>query len=125
MPERRRLRRGTSSIENKGNREHKEQSGLVREPPVEYRATRRISATEASRGFSELLNRVRYRGESFIIERGGAPICELRPAALARFTGTDLVTILRSLPPVDDEYLEEVEKITREQPRVPESPWER
>ena len=99
--------------------------GLVREPPTEYRATRKVSATEAARNFSELLNRARYRGESFTVERGGEAICELRPAAPARFTGSDLVTLLRSLPEVDEDYLRTVEETARNQPLLPESPWER
>ena len=36
------------------------------------KGSRIISATEAARSFSELLDRVCYRGETFIIERGGA-----------------------------------------------------
>lgn len=99
--------------------------GLVREPPMEYRATRKVSATEAARSFSELLNRVRYRGETFVVERGGEAICELRPAAPPRFTGADLVTLLRSLPEVDEDYLRTVEETARNQPPLPESPWER
>ena len=99
--------------------------GIVREPPTEYRATTRISATDASRGFSELLNRVRYRGETFLIERGGEPIGELRPAAPTHFSMRDFVTLLRSLPPVDDEFFDEVERAARDQPDLPESPWER
>jgi antitoxin (DNA-binding transcriptional repressor) of toxin-antitoxin stability system len=98
---------------------------LVRESPTEYRVSRKLSATEAARNFSELLNRVRYRGETFIIERGGEPICELRPAAPAAFSGADLVTLLRSLPPVDEDYLSAVEEIARAQPLLPDSPWER
>lgn len=99
--------------------------GLVREHPTEYRGTRRISATEAARNFSELLNRVRYRGESFVVERGGESVCELRPAAPPRFTGADLVTLLRTLPAVDEDYLRSVEETARRQPILPESPWER
>ena len=99
--------------------------GLVREAPGEYRASRRLTATEAARGFSELLNRVRYRGESFLIERGGVPIGELRPAAPVPFTGADLLALLRSLPPVDDGFFEDVERAAAEQPGLPESPWER
>jgi len=30
---------------------------------------------EAARSFSELINRVYQKGESFVIERGGEPIC--------------------------------------------------
>ena len=99
--------------------------GLVREPPTQYQAARRVSATEAARNFSEILNRVRYRGETFVIERGGQPICEIRPAAPTLFTGADLVTLLRSLPSVDEGYLTAVEEIARRQPQLPESPWER
>ena len=59
----------------------KRRPGLIRETPAEYRAARHMTATEAARGFSELLNRVRYRGETFIIERGGVPIGELAPTS--------------------------------------------
>lgn len=97
--------------------------GLVREHPTEYRVARRVSATEASRNFSELLNRIRYRGEIFIVTRGGQPICELRPASLTLFTGADLVTLLRSLPAVDEDYLSALEETARNQPLLPESPW--
>lgn len=100
-------------------------SGLIREPPTEYQATRRVSATEAARNFSELLNRVRYRGESFIIERSGRSIGELRPAAPPRVAGADLVALLRSLPAVDEDFLTIVEETARNQPPMPESPWER
>ena len=98
--------------------------GLVRERPMEYRAAREVSATEAARSFSELLNRVRFRGETFIVMRGGRPVCELRPAAPAAFTGADLVSVIRALPAVDEDYLEAVETAARSQPRLPESPWE-
>ena len=84
-----------------------------------------MSATEAARNFSELLNRVRYRGESFIIERSGVSIGELRPAAPPRLTGADLVALLRSLPAVDEDFLRTVEETARNQPPVPGSPWER
>ena len=99
--------------------------GFIRESPTEYGLSRRLSATEAARNFSELLNRVRYRGETFIIERGGEAVGELRPAASPRFTGADLVALLRSLPPVDEDYLKEVEDAARNQPPIQESPWER
>lgn len=97
----------------------------VRETPREYGPPKVLSATEASRNFSELLNRVKYRGESFILERGGDPVAELRPATPTRFTGADLAALLRSLPPIDEEFLRTVEELTRTQPTLPESPWER
>ena|SRR5688572_12285538 len=105
-------------------RKRRGEGSSIREPVSEYGAARRLSATEAARNFSELLNRVRYRGERFVIMRGGTAIGELRPAAPIRFTGRDLVALLRSLPPIDAGYLDTVEEFARSQPQVPEAPWE-
>jgi prevent-host-death family protein len=85
----------------------------------------RISATEAARGFSELMNRVRYRGESFVVERRGKPICEILPAKPPKFSGTDLANLLRSLPKPDEEYLAGVEDLIAKQSTVAESGWPR
>ena len=85
----------------------------------------RITATDAVRSFSELMNRVRYRGESFIVERGGKPICEILPARPPRFSGAELAKLLRSLPKPDSEYLAIVEDLIAKQPTVAESGWQR
>jgi antitoxin (DNA-binding transcriptional repressor) of toxin-antitoxin stability system len=85
----------------------------------------RISATEAARSFSELMNRVRYRGESFIVERGGKPMCEILPVQPQKFSGAEFVRLLRSLPKPDKEYLAVVEEVTTRQPTVAESGWQR
>jgi antitoxin (DNA-binding transcriptional repressor) of toxin-antitoxin stability system len=85
----------------------------------------RISATVAARSFSELMNRVHYRGESFIVERGGKPICEILPASLPKLSGAQLVDLLRSLPKPDKEYLAVVEDLTTTQPVVAKSAWQR
>jgi len=44
--------------------------------------------------------------------------------APSRCMGRDMVALLKSLPPVDADYLDEVEMVVRSQPRLPESPWE-
>jgi len=85
----------------------------------------RITATEAARTFSDLLNRVRYRGEEFVVERGGEPVCRIVPAQPVKRTLADLVRILESAPKPDTAYWDTVEKITRRQPKVPKSPWRR
>ena len=85
----------------------------------------RISATEAVRSFSELMNRVRYRGESFLVERGGKPICEIHPAAPAKFSGAELANLLRSLPKPDAEYLSIIEELVAKQPSAAKSGWQR
>lgn len=84
-----------------------------------------ISATQAARSFSELMNRLRYRGESLIVERGGKPICEILPARPPRFSGAELANLLRSLPKPDEEYLAVVEDLIAKQPTVAESGWRR
>ena len=96
----------------------------VRTAPT-AKGCRVVSATEAARSFSELLDRVCYRGESFVIERGGEPVCEMSHVKSARFTGADLVALLNSLPKPDPAYWDAVELATRQKPMVPESQWER
>src|SRR6185295_4767426 len=89
------------------------------------KGSRIISATEAARSFSELLDRVCYRGETFIIERGGEPVCEISHVKPLRFTGADFLTLLHSLPEPDSGYWQAVDKATKQKPVVPNSPWER
>ena len=85
----------------------------------------RISATEAARTFSELMNRAHYRGDSFVVERGGKPVCEILPARPPKFSGGDLVQLLRALPKPDKEYLSALEDLIANQPMVAESKWPR
>lgn len=85
----------------------------------------RISATEAVRSFSELMNRVRYRGESFLVERGGKPVCEILPPGPSKFSGAELAGLLRALPKPDAEYLSIVEELIEKQPKVADSGWQR
>ena len=85
----------------------------------------RISATETARRFSELMNRVRYLGESFVVERGGKPVCEILPAQPSKFSGSELADLLRSLPKPDEDYLGLVEKLTAKQSKVAGSRWPR
>ena len=85
----------------------------------------RISATEGARKFSELMNRVHYRGESFVVERGGKPICEILPAQPVSFTGRQLVDLLRALPKPDEEYLALTENLMAKQSPVGKSRWPR
>ena len=88
------------------------------------KGSRVVSATDAARSFSELLDRVCYRGETFVIERGGEPVCEISQVKPTRFTGADFLTLLHSLPKPDPAFWNAVEKATRQEPAVPESPWE-
>jgi antitoxin (DNA-binding transcriptional repressor) of toxin-antitoxin stability system len=84
-----------------------------------------ISATRAARTFSDLLSRVRYRGETFVIERGGEPVGRLSPAIPARCTLAQLARLLHGLPRPDSGYWDTLEAITRRQPALPKPPWRR
>jgi antitoxin (DNA-binding transcriptional repressor) of toxin-antitoxin stability system len=59
-----------------------------------------LSVTEFVRSFSDFINRVAYRGEGFVLTRGGRPVGELRPLPQSRRLG-DLPAILASLPQLD------------------------
>ena len=88
-------------------------------------AARRVSATDAARSFSDLLNRVQYRGETIVVERNGAAVCEIAPAKPFACTLSELATLLRSAPRPDSAYADVIEGITRNQPVVGPSPWAR
>ena len=64
------------------------------------------------------MNRVRYRGESFVVERSGKPICEILPASPPKLSGAELANLLRSLPRPDEEYLATLEELTGKQSTV-------
>ena len=88
--------------------------------------TTRVSATEAVRSFSDVLNRIRYRSEEFVVERAGEPVCRMTPAAPAkRLSMRDLASLLREIPKPDADYASDVRRATRSQGRAPRSPWGR
>jgi prevent-host-death family protein len=64
-----------------------------------------MTATEASRHFSDLLDAVE-RGERVTILRGSHPIAEIGPAH--RRTGTDLRTALESTSPPDEAFARDI-----------------
>jgi antitoxin (DNA-binding transcriptional repressor) of toxin-antitoxin stability system len=85
-----------------------------------------LSATEAVRTFSDLLNRIRYRGEEFVVERAGEAICRMTPAAPPKRPSLgELAALLREIPRPDAGYGSDVRRAARGQRRVPRSPWGR
>ena len=86
--------------------------------------SQRVTATEAARQFSDLLDRVRYAGESFVIIRGGEEIGQLVPAQPSRpLTLHGLLDILANEDPPDPEFADDLEAIQREQPLACKAPW--
>jgi antitoxin (DNA-binding transcriptional repressor) of toxin-antitoxin stability system len=83
-----------------------------------------ITATEAARNFSDLLNRVRYRGETFDILRGGEVVARISaPVERRRVTASDLVSALAAVTGADPEFASDLERIQADQPSLPPDPW--
>jgi prevent-host-death family protein len=90
----------------------------------------KISATEAVRRFSELLNAVKYKHNSFTILRGGKPAASIIP--VESFPGSkslkDLAGIIKKLPHLNDDnelFARDISDIVHAQPIMPEQPvWE-
>jgi hypothetical protein len=85
----------------------------------------RVSATDAVRTFSDLLNRIRYRREEFLVERGGETICRMTPAGSAGLTLGELAALLRALPSPDPKFARDVRDATKGQGKPPRSTWGR
>ncbi|MFH1764139.1 MAG: type II toxin-antitoxin system Phd/YefM family antitoxin [Gemmatimonadota bacterium] len=64
-----------------------------------------ISVTEAVRNFADFINRVAYRGEHFLLERGGRPVARLVPVPQSGRLG-DLPGLLASVPGLSREEAE-------------------
>jgi prevent-host-death family protein len=58
---------------------------------------RRVSATEAARRFSDLLDQVERRGETFVVERRGRAVASITPAAAV--SGRAVKELLRAQAP--------------------------
>lgn len=90
---------------------------------------KRVSATDAVRKFSEILNSIKYKGERFTVVRGGKPVAFLSPVeppARGRTLG-DLKELLKSIPKLGDEaerFDRDLKEILKNQPSVPkENKW--
>jgi len=70
----------------------------------------RISATEASRGFSELLSRV-AAGESIEIDRHGQVVALVIPVRPRFVSGAALLDRYAGLPAADPGFADDVERL--------------
>jgi antitoxin (DNA-binding transcriptional repressor) of toxin-antitoxin stability system len=89
---------------------------------------KRISATHAARNFSDLINRVRYQGASFDIERGNEVIARIVPAgAPLPLSVAELDERWAQLPRLDQEdtvLFEESLGDIRKNATLPDSLWD-
>lgn len=69
---------------------------------------KQVTATEAARRFSLLLDAVESRKESFVVVRRGRPVARIEPAPAA--TGKALKEFLRAHPP-DRKWIHELREL--------------
>lgn len=81
---------------------------------------RTMTATDASRNFSELLDAIE-RGETVTITRGHRAVAEIMPAR--RRTGADLRAALEQVPPPDDRFAEDIAAALAMVSSEGEDPW--
>ncbi len=77
----------------------------------------KITATDLAKSLSDVLNRIRHRGEQFIIECNGEPVATLAPAnAVAGITLREVAARLgdHSLP--GEGFAEDLEAVQSSQP---------
>lgn len=81
---------------------------------------RTMTATEASRKFSDLLDAIE-RGETVTITRGHHPVAEIGPAR--RRTGADLRAALADIEPPDDRFADDINSAVALLTTEESDPW--
>lgn len=81
---------------------------------------RTITATEASRRFSDLLDAIEA-GESVTVTRGNRAIAEIRPAR--RRSGRDLREALVGIPAPDEQFVADVTEAVGSVAQEVPDPW--
>ncbi len=83
----------------------------------------RISATELARRLGDVLARVRYREESFVVERGGKPVARLVPlGSKASPTAREALAAWRRAGRAEKAFAADLESVTQSD-QVPGNPW--
>jgi prevent-host-death family protein len=83
----------------------------------------KVTATELARRLGDVLGRIRYRRETFLVERNGRPVARLVPVAEApEATLADAVNAWRGAAGPDEGFADDLEQV-RAADRVPETPW--
>jgi antitoxin (DNA-binding transcriptional repressor) of toxin-antitoxin stability system len=79
-----------------------------------------ISATDAARGFAQMLDAVEHDGESFLVRRNGRAVARIEPATGA--SGRAVKELLAKAPR-DDTWLDELKALRARLP-AEVTPWD-
>jgi len=85
---------------------------------------KRISATQAVRDFSDVLNTIKFKRVHYIIERGGKPVASMNPIGEEKEMKTlgELKVLLQKLPRLDEEldtFAADIEDMKKDEPFAP------
>jgi antitoxin (DNA-binding transcriptional repressor) of toxin-antitoxin stability system len=85
----------------------------------------RITASELAKNLSDVLNRVRYRGEHFLVERNGMPVATLSPAipVVPPITLSEAARRLAGLKMPGEGFADDLEAIQAAQPPLEPPKW--
>ncbi len=75
-----------------------------------------MSVTNAARNFSDLVNRVVYRNEEFLLQRGGEPVCRVGPVRYVHCSVAAFSHFQRYVPGPDAAYWDELAEAAGRQP---------
>lgn len=83
----------------------------------------RISSTDLARGLGDVLARVRYHGDSFVVERNGEPVARLSPLPEGSATSVrEAVRAWCGAGTPDTEFADALERVGNAD-REPNDPW--
>jgi hypothetical protein len=68
----------------------------------------RIAATKLARGLGDVLGRIRYRGESFLVERNGVLVARIEPVTPGRLPCLREVVEAWSAVEADPDFAEDL-----------------
>jgi prevent-host-death family protein len=84
----------------------------------------KISATDLARTLGDVLGKVRYRREVFVVERNGEPIARIIPlSSTAAATLAEGLRAWRAASPSDLGFADDLERVNAAD-RPPRNPWE-
>jgi hypothetical protein len=90
----------------------------------DFRQEELLSATEASRSFSKIMDQVEA-GRRFLVRRHGRDVCVMAPPPVRGRPASRCLAILRERPslPLDGRFGEDLASIIAEEPAEERSPW--
>jgi len=82
-----------------------------------------LTATELARNIGDILSRIRYRRESFVVERNGRPVARILPAeAVEAGTLRDALTAWRTDAASDLTFADDLARVN-DADRPAANPW--